>query len=66
MRRYDAIALDVQRRKPARWLAVDDDALGWPQSERDALVLVPAQLGLACPKAQAMLHSRLAARFSED
>ena len=65
MRRYDAIALDVQRRKPARWLAVDDDALGWPASERDALVLVPPQLGLACPKAQAMLHSRLAARFSE-
>ena len=28
MRRYDTIALDVARRKPARWLAVDDDALG--------------------------------------
>lgn len=61
--RYDAIALDVKRRKPTRWLALDDDALGWPQGERDALVLVPADLGLACPDAQARLHGGLAARF---
>jgi hypothetical protein len=64
MRRYDTIALDVARRKPARWLAVDDDALGWPASESEALALVPAALGLTCPDAQALLHYRLAARFS--
>jgi hypothetical protein len=63
MRRYDAIALDVARRKPARWLALDDDALGWPQNERDALALVPADLGLAYPNAQALLCGRLTARF---
>jgi hypothetical protein len=63
LRRYDAIALDVQRRKPTRWLAVDDDSLGWPENQRDALVLVPSELGLACPKAQAVLRARLAARF---
>jgi hypothetical protein len=63
MRRYDTIALDVTRRKPSRWLALDDDALGWPQNENDALALVPANLGLACPTAQALLCVRLAARF---
>ena len=63
MRRYDTIALDVIRRGPARWLALDDDALGWPQNEQDALALVPADLGLACPNAQALLCGRLAARF---
>jgi hypothetical protein len=62
--RYDQIVLDVQRRKPrCRWLALDDDALGWPHSEQDALVLVPTELGLACPRAQARLHAALSARF---
>ena len=64
MRRYDTIAADVVRRKPHRWLAVDDDALGWPATELAALALTPVDLGLACPAAQAQLHSRLAARFS--
>jgi hypothetical protein len=63
--RYDAIALDVKRRQPARYLALDDDALGWPPAEYDALALVPAELGLRCPKAQAQLRSRLAARFPQ-
>jgi Swiss Army Knife RNA repair-like protein len=64
MRRYDTIALDVARRKPIRWLAVDDDALGWPTNESETLALVPAERGLACPDAQALLRSRLATRFS--
>jgi hypothetical protein len=64
LRRYDAIALDVARRKPGlRWLAVDDDALGWPESEYEALALVPTSLGLQCPDAQRLLRARLAARF---
>jgi hypothetical protein len=60
--RYDAIALDVKRRRPTRWLAVDDTP-GWPESERDALALIPTAIGLACTAAQAELHTRLAARF---
>jgi hypothetical protein len=63
LRRYDTIALDVQRRRPDRYLAVDDDALGWPAIEQTALALVPATLGLACPLAQELLHFRLAERF---
>jgi hypothetical protein len=63
LKRYDAIALDVARRQPHRHLAVDDDALGWPENEREALVLVPAKIGLQCPAAQSLLNARLAARF---
>jgi hypothetical protein len=63
-RRYDRIALDVARRKPTRWLAVDDDALGWLANEQESLALVPAERGLACREAQVLLRSRLAARFS--
>jgi len=63
MRRYDTIAQDVARRQPSRWLAVDDDVLGWPQDELESLALIPAALGLACPAAQQMLRSRLATRF---
>lgn len=62
--RYAQILVDVRRREPTRWLAVDDDAQGWPHGELDALVLVPAAIGLACTDAQALLRSRLAARFS--
>ena len=64
LRRYDAIEQDVRRRKPQRWLAVDDDAIGWPAAELAALALTPTHLGLACPVAQAQLHSRLAERFA--
>jgi len=64
LRRYDVIEQDVRRRKPQRWLAVDDDAIGWPAGELAALALTPTNLGLACPVAQAQLHSRLAERFA--
>lgn len=52
LRRYDTIALDVLRRQPKRWLALDDDGIGWPAEEHSALVPVPSALGLACPLAQ--------------
>jgi hypothetical protein len=29
--RYDQIIADVERRRPARWLAIDDDIDGWPE-----------------------------------
>ncbi len=62
--RYDAIAQDVKRRKPSRWLAVDDDPRGsWPANERAALALNSPNLGLACPVAYAQLQDSLADRF---
>jgi hypothetical protein len=61
--RYDQIMLWVSRRPPVRWLALDDDALGWPSKELDRLVLVPPRLGLASESAREDLKARLAAQF---
>ena len=63
MRRYDQIAVDVAKRRPLRWIAIDDDAIGWPQNELEALVYTPPKLGLACPVAKELLRDRLATRF---
>ena len=60
--RYDTIAQDLERRHPQRWLALDDDVIGWPVNQRDALAWVPA-IGLRCPDAQTRLRERLADRF---
>jgi hypothetical protein len=62
--RYDAIMEDVTRRRPARWLALDDDAFGWAEADRHRLVLAPAALGLACARVQEDLRARLAVEFS--
>jgi hypothetical protein len=62
--RYDAIMEDVRRRRPARWLALDDDALGWEKADQHRLVLAPAALGLACERVQEDLRARLAAEFA--
>jgi hypothetical protein len=62
--RYDAIMEDVMRRRPARWLALDDDALGWAEAERHRLVLAPSALGLACARVQEDLRARLAVEFA--
>jgi hypothetical protein len=61
--RYDQIVGDVARRKPDRCLALDDDALGWPQKEREHLILIAGDLGLGSEIARTELRSRLAARF---
>jgi len=63
MRRYDTIAQDVAKRKLVRWLALDDDALGWPENESEALAFVPSNLGLQCLTSQEQFRTRLAARF---
>jgi len=64
MSRWDQISCDVERRKPRRWLALDDDGFAWPERERDKLVLTPADLGLQCVKAQNELKTRMAAIFA--
>jgi len=63
MSRYDTIALDVARRQPTRWLAMDDDPEGWPENQHAALALVDSTRGLACPTSLELLHARLRARF---
>jgi hypothetical protein len=61
--RYDQILSDVSGRRPAAWLAVDDDPLGWPEIEQYSLVLTTPELGLACITTQAEFRRRLAEVF---
>jgi HAD domain in Swiss Army Knife RNA repair proteins len=64
--RYDQILGDVNRRKPDRWLALDDDALGWPQKELGHLMLIPGEFGLCSDLARTELKARLALRFGNS
>ncbi len=61
--RYLQIVHDLARRRPKRWLAIDDDAEGWPDVAYDTYVRTPERLGLACPAAQELLARKLAEVF---
>jgi hypothetical protein len=50
---------DVQRRRPEEWLALDDDAEGWPELVRDRLVLCEGTSGLSSSGVQAELKQKL-------
>ncbi|EGF33425.1 hypothetical protein IMCC9480_213 [Oxalobacteraceae bacterium IMCC9480] len=52
---------DVERRKPANWFAIDDDAFGWPVAHRNKLVETKPDLGLSDPAAQEAVRAMLAA-----
>lgn len=55
------ILRDVERRKPTSWLALDDDAFGWPAACRDRLLETKGSLGLSDPATQDALKTMLAA-----
>jgi hypothetical protein len=57
--RYTQIIADVERRRPARWLAVDDDLEGWPELALIHVVPMPLRLGLGAPAATLELEQRL-------
>ncbi len=57
---------DVERRKPAQWFALDDDALGWPGKYRDHLIQTSDQLGLSDPQVQQQVRQRLADFYRVD
>lgn len=63
--RYQTIVDDTERRRPRKWLAIDNDDAGWPDSSRHQLVRTPDELGLACPRAQADLTEKLRAVFAD-
>jgi hypothetical protein len=58
--RYDQIVSDVSRRRPAHWLALDDDAEGWPARARRHLIQCDPVLGLGESRVQGQLASWLA------
>jgi len=64
--RFHQVMDDVHRRQPAAWLAVDDDAEGWPDANRCQLALTPKDFGLSAHAAQEELRQRLRAHFGLD
>jgi hypothetical protein len=59
--RASQILADVSRRKPRRWIAVDDDVDHWPVEYLDHLVPCDGVLGLSSLETQRCLREKLAA-----
>lgn len=45
--RGQQVLADVERRRPQSWFAIDNDCAGWPDHQRDHLVLTQDRLGLS-------------------
>lgn len=58
--RGEQVVLDVQRRRPSAWLALDDDVVGWPQWSSQHLLLTDPYEGISPPHLQEELRRRLA------
>ncbi len=54
---------DVWRRKPDRWLAVDDDSFGWPIWAIDQLIRSDKNLGISAPHVLAELAAKMKEHF---
>lgn len=59
MSRGKQVCADVLRRRPAQWLALDDDTENWPEWARHNLVACDGGQGLSCPRVRAELHEKL-------
>jgi hypothetical protein len=59
--RGQQVAEDAARRCPAAWLALDDDAQGWPDSCRSNLLHTHDQLGISAPRVLESLEAHLGA-----
>lgn len=57
---------DVVRRRPAAWLAIDDDDSGWPAWCCDHLVRTDEVLGISAPVVLAELQEKLQAMFRDE
>jgi hypothetical protein len=58
--RGEQVATDVERRLPARWLALDDDPIGWPGWALPHLLLTDGYEGISPPEVAEELRRRLA------
>jgi hypothetical protein len=54
---------DAERRKPAHWFALDDDAYGWPAWCRQHLIQTSDQSGLSDPAVQERVRQTLAGMY---
>jgi hypothetical protein len=55
----EQVALDVERRRPAAWLALDDDMVGWPKWAEARVVFTDPYEGISPPEIQQALKTRL-------
>lgn len=54
---------DVLRRKPAQWLALDDNSEGWPNWAQDNFIRTHDTEGISDPMVLATFRSKLKERF---
>lgn len=57
--RYQQIMRYAQHHHLTHWLAVDDDAVGWPDAARPRLIRVDSDAGLTDPLKQVELRAKL-------
>jgi hypothetical protein len=57
--RGEEVMADVQRRRPHKWLALDDTDEGWPDEERNNLILTHPFYGISAPTVRQALHAEL-------
>lgn len=50
---------DVERRQPLQWLAIDDNAEGWPERAQDNLIRCDGSAGLSSQRVQDELSEKL-------
>ena len=53
------VTLDVHKRAPALWFAIDDNGLGWPAWSKDNLIRTNGVSGLSDPMVQQAITSML-------
>lgn len=61
LNRGEQVLLDVQRRGPSAWLALDDDQIGWPTWTQARVVFTDPYEGLAPPEVQGAIREKLRA-----
>jgi hypothetical protein len=61
--RYEQVLRGIAKRKPARWLAIDDDTDHWPAKFFIHLVPLITELGLSCDLAKAETARAFASTF---
>jgi hypothetical protein len=60
------IWMDVVRRRPVDWLALDDDYVGWPTWCLDKLVKTDDVRGISAPGVLSELRMKLAAMYARN
>jgi hypothetical protein len=56
--RGEQVVLDVQRRRPARWVALDDDRIGWPKWAEAHVVFTDSYEGISLADVQVEIRAK--------